>query len=685
MLDIKNANMIAGTALETMRTKGKFIARGWMYAGAAGLTPLVLLTFIWLILVSPMTFSVVSNHYVSSDAPITWRVKDSAGKPHRIQVQDVNGATQTKLTSDEYSEAISSFVSENYWINPVWTINAILFLALGLFWPITSRAHKLFFALGQKTITNKRLKGALDVVTAAELDKQVREDGGGDWTICDVAFPNNAFKYGTGISGQQRSGKSLVMHDLIKQASSKNVRLFIHDPQAEFYEANFRPGIDCFFNPAMVGSIPWSIFLELLTENDARELAQAAIPVTANAGANAFFDDAARSLLSALIISLAKRGVTDSSELARAFFSATHEELVEYVKGTNAAFLVSDNAKGMTDSIKASAGIYLNGILSIEPGTWTLRDFLAQPEGNLYILGDDSELSPVKRMLVMALTATISKAGIKTHEPKYLFLLDEYQLLGDCKVDKMLSALAKFGVAVVVGMQNESQLANVMGESRAAATLSLFGNYLQLKINGKDAQDKASGRFGMQLQEVVSTSQQLSVTEARDSIGISKAQQDKPIIMGTEFGMLPPLTGYLKLSGDARTYPAAKVDYMSWLKKDSEGHSFADELQFQVAELPAADSRFDIVRQVGDDYKRNLAINILGQQIVRLELRQSNLTQAKAIDAIKAQIFRKKEAMQELIDGGEIIESEQDDEIEIEPETLQINENKTSEPEWGVI
>ena len=155
--------------------------------------------------------------------------------------------------------------------------------------------------------------------------------------------------------------------------------------------------------------------------------------------------------------------------------------------------------------------------------------------------------------------------------------------------------------------------------------------------------------------------------------------------MGTEFGMLPPLTGYLKLSGDTRTYPAAKVDYMSWLKKDSEGHSFADELQFQVAELPAADSRFDIVRQVGDDYKRNLAINILGQQIVRLELRQSNLTQAKAIEAIKAQIFRKKESMQELIDGGEIIESEQDDEIEIEPETPQINGGKTSEPEWGVI
>jgi len=684
MLDAKNKNFVAGTAFETLRTRGKFIARGWLFAGAIGLAPLCLISLSWALLSSPMTFSIVSNHFVSSDTPITWIVKDQGGSPRKILIQESNGATKNKLTSYEYADAISGFVAENYLINPVVVVNILFFFAMGLFWPITSRAHKLFFALGQKTITNKRLKGALDVVTARELDKLVRDDGGGDWTICDVAFPSNAFKYGTGISGQQRSGKSLVMHDLIKQASSKNVRLFIHDPQAEFYEANFRPGIDCFFNPAMVGSIPWSIFLELLTENDARELAQAAIPATANAGANAFFDDAARSLLSALIISLAKRGVTDSSELARAFFSATHEELVEFVKGTNAAFLVSDNAKGMTDSIKASAGIYLNGILSIEPGTWTLRDFLAQPEGNLYILGDDSELSPVKRMLVMALTATISKAGIKTHEPKYLFLLDEYQLLGDCKVDKMLSALAKFGVAVVVGMQSETQLINVMGESRAAATLGLFGNYLQLKINGKDAQDKASGRFGMQLQEVISTSQQLSVTEARDSIGISKSQQDKPIIMGTEFGMLAPLTGYLKLSGDTRTYPAAKVDYMSWLKKDADGHSFADELQFSVAELPEADSRFDIVRQVGDDYKRNLAINILGQQIVRLELRQSNLTQAKSIEAISAKILQKKKAIQDLINGGEI-----DDEVDHEPELdVEIESTLAKTPastEWGSI
>jgi cell division septal protein FtsQ len=103
--------MIAGTALETMRTKGKFIARGWMYAAVAGLTPLVILTLLWLILVSPMSFSVVSNHYVSSDTPIAWRVKDSAGKSHRIQIQDASGATKDKLTSDEYSDAISGFVS----------------------------------------------------------------------------------------------------------------------------------------------------------------------------------------------------------------------------------------------------------------------------------------------------------------------------------------------------------------------------------------------------------------------------------------------------------------------------------------------------------------------------------------------------------------------------------------------
>lgn len=681
----QSENMIAGTAIESWRTKGKFIVRGWLAAGLAGTLPLAGLLVAWFMATSPMTHSLISNSYESSNSARTWHVTNPDGRTSLVQIEkesDAGKTTITKLSKEEYEEAITPFIAANYWIAPTWTFNFLLIIGLSLFFPISKKAHQRFFQAGKENTSNKRIKGALDLVSQTELDAMVRKDGGGDWTLFGVAFPKNGFKFGTGVSGMQRSGKSVGFHDFIKQAVNKNLRLVIHDPQCEFFDANFRPGVDVFFSPSMLGSIPWSIFLELLTESDARELATGAIPEKqSQAGNGDFFDHAARSLLSALILSLAKRGVTDSSELGRAFFNATDEELAEHVKGTTAADLVTGDAKAMSQGIKASAGIYLNGILAIEPGTWTIRDFLNQSEGNIYILGDDVELSPVKRMFVMAIASAITKAGVKTHEPKYMFLLDEYQLLGDVKVDRMLAALAKFGVAVVVGMQSESQLISVMGEARASATLGLFGNYLQLKINSEDAQKRAQGRFGMQLQEVISTSQQLSVTEARDSIGISKAQTERPVVMGTEFGMLAPLTGYLKLTGESRAYPAAKIDYQNWLEKDRQGISYVDCLQEVVVERPEADPRFQIIRANADDYKRNMQIDLLARSIAKLEKRLENLTQVAARDAVSRLITLKNEQLEKIISGEDVDLSNSNDEIALE--ALDMNPQSNKNDAWG--
>jgi len=675
-------NMVAGTALETLRTRFKFVARGWAVAGLVGIAPLVGMMILWFLATSSMTHSLISNKYESNNPPHTWHVTNPDGRSSLVQIErEVNGekVITKNLTRDEYEEAIAPFVSQNYWISPHWLFNFFLCLGLTFVYPISKKVHRKFFEIGQENTSNKRIKGAEDLVSPKQLDAMVREDGGGDWTLFGVAFPKNGFKFGTAVSGAQRTGKSVGFHDFIKQAIRKNLRLIIHDPQGEFFMANFRPGIDVFFNPAMQGSVPWSLFLELMTESDAREQAQACIP--AKESANDFFDTAARSLLSALILSLAKRGVTDTSELAREFFNATDEEMLLHCKGTPAADLVGGSASAMAQSVKASAGIYLNGILAIQGGTWTIRDFLNQEQGNIFILGDDAELSPVKRMFVMAIASSIAKAGVKAHEPKYMFLLDELALLGDVRVDKMVAAYAKYGLSVVVGMQSETQLNSIMGEARANTTLGLFGNYLQLKINSEEAQKRASGRFGYQLKEVVSTSTQLSVTEARDSIGISKSENERPLIMPTEFGMLAPLTGFLKLTGETRSYPSAKIDFQNWLERNNEGVSYVDYLQKTVAECPAPDPRFEIIRANSEDYKRNLQIDLLAQSIAKLENRLEGLTQKSAKEKVAQQISNKTALLEKLL-AGEEVEITQD-ELMVDLETGEIFKGDEKHPEWG--
>jgi len=273
-------NMVAGTALETLRTRFKFVARGWAVAGLVGIAPLVGMMILWFLATSSMTHSLISNKYESNNPPHTWHVTNPDGRSSLVQIErEVNGekVITKNLTRDEYEEAIAPFVSQNYWISPHWLFNFFLCLGLTFVYPISKKVHRKFFEIGQENTSNKRIKGAEDLVSPKQLDAMVREDGGGDWTLFGVAFPKNGFKFGTAVSGAQRTGKSVGFHDFIKQAIRKNLRLIIHDPQGEFFMANFRPGIDVFFNPAMQGSVPWSLFLELMTESDAREQAQACI------------------------------------------------------------------------------------------------------------------------------------------------------------------------------------------------------------------------------------------------------------------------------------------------------------------------------------------------------------------------------------------------------------------------
>jgi len=676
-------NMVAGTALETLRTRFKFVARGWAVAGLVGIAPLVGMMILWFLATSSMTHSLISNRYESNSPPHAWHVTNPDGRSSLVQIEhEINGekVITKNLTRDEYEEAIAPFVSQNYWISPQWLFNFLLCLGLAFVYPISKKVHRRFFEIGQENTSNKRIKGEFDLITGQELDAMVRQDGGGDFTFFSIAFPKHGFRKGTAVCGMAGSGKSLGFNDFIKQVSRKqNIRLFINDPSGEFYTSNFRPGIDVMFNPAMEGSVPWSIFLELLTESDARELALGAIPEK-DSGPNSFFDDAARSLLSALILSLAKRGVTDTSELARQFFNCSEEEMMLHVAGTAAADLVGGSASSMAQSVKASASIYLNGVLAIASGTWTIREFLQRPLGNIYVIGNDRDLYPLKRMFFMSIASAIEKMGVITTETKYLMLLDEYPMLGDIKIDEMMNQQRKYGLGVVCGMQHPGQMIMAMGETRSSITMGAFKNYLQLQTAG-EATKSAEERFGVQYVEVVSQSQQLSVTEARDSIGISKGAQMMPLVMASEINQLTPNTGYLQLAGETRPYPTAKINYFNWLDKDAKGVSYADYLQTVVAERPKADPRFSIIRANPKDLKRTLAADLLAQSIAKLENRLEGLTQKSAKQKVAEQIANKTAQLEKLLAGEDVEITE--DELVIDLETGENFKGDEKQPEWG--
>jgi hypothetical protein len=588
-----------------LNTKIKLILSQVLMSSCISAAPIFILFAIYFAAVSPATTQLIKNevmHY-GTKKQIEWTVQcrlndykssefkcgssktpdDYVAKTVIADTQAFDYKTYRKFIDTKYIPATYSGLLPN----PINFFYFLFFVVTPFLFFSGYLATYLFFKKrGIEANKNKRLDGVYDIITPKELTEQLDKAGTerSGWRLAEVELPGKSMVMGIGVVGMQGSGKSLALHDLIAQSKDKNVRLIINDPSGEFYCAHFRPGIDYFFNPSLLGSVSWSIFKDLKYQYESDDISVAFLPKKekSGGGGSEFFEDAARSLFSAIVRKLAERGETETYKIAKAFFSSTDEELAALVKGTPAAAAISGDAKGMRAGVIASAAIHLSGISMMKECNWSLSEFLDSP-GNLYFVGDEARFRAVKRLMIVMLMEVIKARNVRVHHLKYLFLLDEFALLEDVQVDRHLAEKRKFGVGIVVGLQATTQLNTTMSKERAETTMNVFGTLLQLKAPDANAQKAAEARFGQQTKQMIGGSQNFAVSEEKNALSMSHNQQDKPLIMGAKFGMLEPLTGYMQVIG----YPAVSVDFRNWIKS-----GYADTINASKRDYPEKDKQY---------------------------------------------------------------------------------------------
>lgn len=437
-----------------------------------------------------------------------------------------------------------------------------IFAAIGLY--IWMYRH------GRRSQESERIGGADKVIPLDELNRRVIKAGASPYSFAGARLPKDAPMRGIIALGAQGSGKSVAIHPLMRSVRQRSGRkCIIYDQSGEFYRAHFRPGKDYFFNPALEGSVPWSIFSELNYTYDADTLAQAFLPVKSGsvAGPNAFFEDAARALFSVILLRLARLGVMHTADIAKAFLEMPEEEMTQLIAKSVASSAVGGDSKQQRQGVISSIAIYLNGIAAVQPGTWSITDFLKEDsDARLFIVGTDDTkamFAPLYRLMLSVAFAAIASEQEMIHEDKYWFFLDEVQTLGDIKLDEQLTTLRKYGVCIVSGVQSESQVIAQLGRDRAATVLNAFNTILQLKTGEPELQERAAARLGKMEISQVNQNQQLGVSEWRDGSGLNFSERDKFVVHPGSLSGLSACQGYIRVAGD---FPVAKVDYSHWLK-----------------------------------------------------------------------------------------------------------------------
>ncbi len=522
----------------------------------------------------------------------TWEIRNSEGRYLVVEALTSTGANSMRLTPPEVKAAlVSEWGSYETFKTFAWLSVFLSIFGYLLVWYLLS-------VMGRRNMMDKRLRGAEEIITTKALNRMVRNQEATDYNFAEVCLPRKAPMQGILALGAQGTGKSLVIHDLMQQVFARGRKCFIYDQSGEFFKSYYRPGKDFFFNPACEGSVPWSIFSELKYVYDADSMAQAFLPPKAGVvhGASAFFEDAARALFSVMLSRLAGYGAINTQDLAKAIFEMPDQEMTQLIAKSVASSAVGGDSKGQRQGVISSIAIYLAGIQAVQPGNWSVRDFLnADDDARFFILGTDDTkamFTPLYRLLLTASFAMIAAKQEIVHDDKYWFFLDEVLTLGDIKLDEALATLRKFGVCVVSGLQSESQVTAAVGKERSETIMNCFNTVLTLRLNEGNMMERAATRLGKLEMETVSQNQALAVNESRDGAGVNIQDHEKWLVMPSEIGALNDCTGYMKLAGG---YPAAKVDYRHWLKKRGGQAIYVDRFK-PIQESPPRDPRFNLSR-----------------------------------------------------------------------------------------
>jgi len=133
-------------------------------------------------------------------------------------------------------------------------------------------------------------------------------------------------------------------------------------------------------------------------------------------------------------------------------------------------------------------------------------------------------------------------------------MADELASLGhQPQIEKLLTRGRKRGLAVVLGLQNVSQLQAIYGREGCITLTSSPSTKVILRVDETETAKWASQLIGSHEIERLSMTQLAGLSTYREGINLQPQRSVEPLALPDEIKLLRPFTGYLCIAGNHRT------------------------------------------------------------------------------------------------------------------------------------
>lgn len=316
------------------------------------------------------------------------------------------------------------------------------------------------------------------------------------------------------------TGKTNTIFQIIKQLRSsmtKNDVMLIFDTKGDFHNEFYRHGDIVISNDGKAtgstGVDYWNIFREVgngdSLETNISEITRTLFYDKIQRSSQPFFPNAARDLLTAILLHFARSGdrVAMNNADLRTFLDQSPSAALRTMLQSH------DDLKSIVSYIADDRSPQTQGVLSElqqmvreifvgnfrKPGILSVRDAIRAKGGRAifveYDLGIGNVLTPIYRLL---LDLAIKEAlGREKSEGNVWFIIDEFRLVPNLQhVDDGVNFGRSLGAKFIIGVQNIEQVFHAYGESLARSILSGFMTTIAFRVNDATTRTFIQGLFG---------------------------------------------------------------------------------------------------------------------------------------------------------------------------------------------
>ena len=419
-----------------------------------------------------------------------------------------------------------------------------------------------WWAYGRTKMKDDLLRGAR-LVEGDALARLVRKrDDASPYEIAGVPMRANSETLHTLFAGAQGTGKSQQFFRIMEQVRARGKRMIVYDPTGEFTQAFYREGKDVLMNPLDARSPNWNVWHEIGREYHFDNIASSLIPAPVKE--DPFWSQAGRMVLKDVIAVLGRENRRTNRDLYNAIAKSNLQAMYALLKGTPGETYVDPTTERTGMSLKMTVQNQLESFrfLHDEGQPFSIRQWI-HDEGDswMFITARESMREAMKPILSLwietAIKAVLDLEPI--HRERLWFCIDELPTLQKLDILKLaLTNTRKYGLCMVLGVQDFSQLYEIYGHDQAKTIISGCQTKLLLRVTDGAAAKLLSDLMGQAEIDEKEETLSYGLSAQRDGVSVFARRSMRDLVLTSEILTLPDMTGYLVIPGD---YPIAKIQY----------------------------------------------------------------------------------------------------------------------------